>query len=89
MPELTSPGVEQTRIHNLPAASAILDCFQSHGHNEIDTARVYGGGSSGEHLGNLDFQKRSLGMGTKYYPHSDEPPVKLPPIPRRTYESTF
>jgi hypothetical protein len=48
MPGLTSPGVEQTRIHNLPAASTILDCFQSHDHNDIDTARVYGGGSSGE-----------------------------------------
>jgi aflatoxin B1 aldehyde reductase len=89
MPVLTSPGVEQTRIHNLPAASAILDYFQSHGHNKIDTARVYGGGSSGEHLGNLDWQNRGLGMGTKYYPRSDEPPAKLPLTSRRTYEGTF
>lgn len=26
--------------HNLP--TAILDVFKRHGHNEIDTARVYG-----------------------------------------------
>jgi aflatoxin B1 aldehyde reductase len=68
-PKFTPPGVEQTRIHTLPAASALLDVFQSHSHNEIDTARVYGGGSSEEYLGNLDWQKRGLVMGTKYYPH--------------------
>ncbi|KAN0092344.1 Aldo/keto reductase [Hyaloscypha variabilis] len=62
------PGVEQTRIHTLPAASGLLDVFQSHGHNEIDTARVYGGGSSEEYLGDLSWEKRGLIMGTKYYP---------------------
>jgi aflatoxin B1 aldehyde reductase len=47
----------------------MLDVFQSHGHKEIDTARVYGGGSSEEYLGNLNWQDRGLIMGTKYYPH--------------------
>lgn len=42
--------------------------FQSHGHSEIDTARVYGGGSSEEYLGQLDWQKRGLTMDTKLSP---------------------
>ena len=62
------PGAEQTRVHSLPACSAILDVFQRHGHREIDTARFYGEGSSEEYLGQLDWQKRGLIMDTKYYP---------------------
>lgn len=42
--------------------------FQKHGHNEIDTARAYGEGSSEEMLGELQWQKRELVMDTKYYP---------------------
>ncbi|KAI9726675.1 MAG: hypothetical protein M1834_008940 [Cirrosporium novae-zelandiae] len=63
------PGVEQTRVHNLKDAAAILDIFQKYGHNEIDTARVYGQGSSEEYLGELKWQDRKLVMDTKYYPH--------------------
>ena len=62
------PGAEQTRLHSLPACSAILDVFQRRGHREIDTARFYGEGSSEEYLGQLDWQKRGLIMDTKYYP---------------------
>ncbi|KAK9319815.1 hypothetical protein V1517DRAFT_331312 [Lipomyces orientalis] len=40
--------VEQARVHGLKDVSALLDLFQSHGHNEVDTARVYGQGSSEE-----------------------------------------
>ncbi|KAJ9139074.1 Aldo/keto reductase [Pleurostoma richardsiae] len=64
------PGVEQTRIHNLSDAAAVLDIFQKHGHNEVDTARVYGQGSSEEYLGQLDWQARNIVMETKYYPSS-------------------
>lgn len=61
-------GVEQTRVHSLDDAAAILDVFQRHGHSEIDTARYYGQGSSEEYLGKLDWQKRGIVMDTKYYP---------------------
>jgi aflatoxin B1 aldehyde reductase len=57
-----------TRVFTLDDTAAILDTFQKHGHNEIDTARVYGEGSSEEYLGNLDWQKRGLIMDTKLYP---------------------
>ena len=45
----------------------MLDIFQKYGHREIDTARVYGEGSSEEYLGQLDWQARGLVMGTKFY----------------------
>ena len=47
----------------------ILDIFQSHGHAEVDTARVYGGGTSEEYLGKLDWKKRGLIMETKLCVH--------------------
>lgn len=62
------PGVEQTRVHTVEEAAALLDVFQRHGHNEIDTARYYGQGSSEEYLGQLDWQSRGIVMDTKYYP---------------------
>ncbi|KAK9452840.1 NADP-dependent oxidoreductase domain-containing protein [Dipodascopsis uninucleata] len=61
-------GVEQARVHDLKDAGALLDIFQKFGHNEIDTARVYGEGSSEEYLGELEWQKRGIIMDTKYYP---------------------
>lgn len=61
-------GAEQSRVHDLKTASAILDVFQKHGHNEIDTARAYGEGSSETMLGDIDYPKRGIIMDTKYYP---------------------
>ncbi|KAK3061831.1 hypothetical protein LTS18_005345 [Coniosporium uncinatum] len=61
-------GVEQTRVHTLDETKALLDIFQKHGHNEIDTARFYGQGSSEEYLGQCDYEARGIVMDTKYYP---------------------
>lgn len=63
-------GAEQARVHDLADCAKILDVFQSHGHNEIDTARVYGGGSSEEYLGQLQWQQRGLILDTKLSPRS-------------------
>jgi aflatoxin B1 aldehyde reductase len=46
----------------------MLDAFQKHGHNEIDSARIYGGGSTEECLSQLRWQERDLVMGTKLIP---------------------
>ncbi|GAM42910.1 hypothetical protein TCE0_044r17304 [Talaromyces pinophilus] len=62
-------GVEQARIHDFKDASAMLDLFQSHGGKVVDTARVYGEGSSEEYLGELDWQGRGLVVDTKLYPN--------------------
>lgn len=67
---LGKEGAEQARVHDLKECAAILDVFQKHGHGEIDTARVYGGGSSEEYLGHLDWQKRGIIMDTKFSPRT-------------------
>lgn len=54
-------------MHDLKDAAAMLDVFQKYGHKEVDTARVYGGGSSDEYLGKLNWQERGLVMETKLY----------------------
>jgi aflatoxin B1 aldehyde reductase len=58
------------RVHAIAEAGKIVDVFQKHGHNEIDTARVYGNGSSERILADLDWQKRGILMDTKLYPNA-------------------
>ena len=50
-----------------------MDVFQKHGHSEIDTARVYGDGSTEELLAELDWEKRGIVMDTKLYPTANGP----------------
>ena len=57
-----------TRVHTLEDVQAILSEFRSHGHTEIDTARLYGGGSSEEFLGKLECEKQGLKLETKLWP---------------------
>ncbi len=58
------------RVHEPEIAAAILDTFQHHGHNEVDTARVYGAGSSEETLAEIGWKKRGIIMDTKLYPNA-------------------
>jgi len=60
--------VEQSRVHNLKDAGVLLDIFREHGHERVDTARIYGEGSSEEYLGGLQLQERRLVVDTKLYP---------------------
>ena len=46
----------------------MLNVFQMHWHDEIDTAQVYGGGSSEMDLDQLKWQDRGIVMGTKLMP---------------------
>lgn len=68
-------GTEEARVFSVDDCGAILDVFQKHGHNEVDTARFYGGGSSEEYLSLLNWQKRGLVMDTKYYPYVRREPA--------------
>ncbi|KAK4695495.1 aflatoxin B1 aldehyde reductase, partial [Lecanoromycetidae sp. Uapishka_2] len=61
-------GQEQSRVSDLSEAGKILDIFQSYGHNEVDTSRYYGSGTSEEYLGKLNWQDRGIVMDTKFYP---------------------
>eukprot|EP01117_Protostelium_nocturnum_P012095 TRINITY_DN4430_c0_g1_i1.p1 TRINITY_DN4430_c0_g1~~TRINITY_DN4430_c0_g1_i1.p1 ORF type:complete len:339 (+),score=77.61 TRINITY_DN4430_c0_g1_i1:469-1485(+) len=69
------PDKEGTRTTTLEDTKEILDVFQKHGHSEVDTARVYGGGSSEEYLGDIDWKSRGIKMQTKLYPTKGTPMV--------------
>jgi aflatoxin B1 aldehyde reductase len=51
----------------------IIDSFQAHGHSKIDTARIYGAGSSEPLLTQAEWQTRGLGIETKLYPTKSIP----------------
>nr|GAT43947.1 predicted protein [Mycena chlorophos] len=80
MPEQTSPlnvvmgamtfGAPNSgaRVTDLRDVEAILDAFRSHGHTEIDTARVYTGGTSEEYLGKIACKEKGLLIETKLAP---------------------
>ena len=59
---------EQSLVTDLSETGKTLDIFQSYGHNEVDTSRYYGSGSSEEYLGKLNWQERGIVMDTKFYP---------------------
>jgi aryl-alcohol dehydrogenase-like predicted oxidoreductase len=61
-------GAPLTRMHDLKDCAALLDVFQEHGHAQIDTARLYGFGSTEEYLSHLKWQDRGLLVGTKLNP---------------------
>ncbi|KAF2102305.1 Aldo/keto reductase [Rhizodiscina lignyota] len=63
-------GAEQARVYTHEEAGAILDTFCAHHHAELDTARSYGGGTSEEMLGELEWQKRGIIMQTKLSPRA-------------------
>ncbi|KAF8610222.1 Aldo/keto reductase [Ceratobasidium sp. AG-I] len=63
------PGSESARVETVQSVGEILDVFQSYGHVEVDTARVYTNGTSEELLGEVGWQKRGLIVETKFYPH--------------------
>ncbi|TFY72554.1 hypothetical protein EVG20_g438 [Dentipellis fragilis] len=59
---------ELTRVHDVKGVEAMLDVFQQHGYTEVDTARTYGGGTSEEFLGKVDWKGRGLKLETKLFP---------------------
>ena len=61
-----NPGAEGARIHTVDDVASVIDILQQHGHNEIDTARVYG--TSEALLGQLKWQERGLVIDTKLNP---------------------
>ncbi|CBQ68145.1 related to aflatoxin aldehyde reductase [Sporisorium reilianum SRZ2] len=72
-----SAGAEQSRVHDLADCRAILDIFAAHGHTELDTARMYGAGSSEAYLRQLGYTVPSAQHGftvaTKAFPSARRP----------------
>ncbi|KAF3283213.1 hypothetical protein TWF970_001191 [Orbilia oligospora] len=76
---LGKEGTEVARVHSIDTAAALLDIFVAHGHNEIDTARIYGSGTSEEYFATLKWKDRGLIMDTKLYPTARIPvPLNIP-----------
>lgn len=61
-------GTRSGQVTSISDQAAMLDAFQSHGHSEIDTARLYNNGHSELMLAKNDWQKRGLAIATKLYP---------------------
>ncbi|KZO95172.1 Aldo/keto reductase [Calocera viscosa TUFC12733] len=54
------------RIPDLPTAQKVLDTFYKDGYKELDTARMYGGGTTEAYLSKLDLKDSTI--DTKVYP---------------------
>ncbi|KAL3426666.1 aldo/keto reductase [Phlyctema vagabunda] len=50
------------------SVAPMIDLFQSHGHNKLDTNRLYGLGRSEKLIGESDWETRGLTIETKLYP---------------------
>ncbi|GAA5887498.1 hypothetical protein JCM6882_001430 [Rhodosporidiobolus microsporus] len=61
-------GAEMARVHDVKECEKMLDIFLSHGHNEVDSALIYGHGSSEEYLGKIDWKSRNVVVDTKLAP---------------------
>ncbi|KAI4870339.1 NADP-dependent oxidoreductase domain-containing protein [Hypoxylon rubiginosum] len=67
------PGHPMTRVHTLDEAKVMVDTFQKYGHDTLDTALVYGEGSSEEYLGSLNLASRGIKIDSKLYPTAVRP----------------
>lgn len=63
-PDETTGG----RVTSIDEYSKILDYFQAHGYNEIDTARIYVGGKQEAFTTEARWRERGLTLATKWYP---------------------
>ncbi|KAA8904688.1 hypothetical protein TRICI_005385 [Trichomonascus ciferrii] len=61
-------GIEGVRTSDPKEAQAILDTFKKHGHRDLDSARIYGNGTTEELLGELNWEDQGFEMHTKLYP---------------------
>ncbi|KAG9125937.1 hypothetical protein FRC07_005515 [Ceratobasidium sp. 392] len=74
-------GKNGVRSSELGECQSILDTFFSHGHTELDTARMYAEGTTEEHLSQLKLGDATI--GTKVYPV--EPGMHSPERLRATF----
>ncbi|GAA5926604.1 hypothetical protein JCM3775_001064 [Rhodotorula graminis] len=61
-------GEEMARVHDLADCERMLDLFLRHGHREVDSALIYGAGSSEQYLGNIDWKNKRVVVDTKLAP---------------------
>ena len=81
------PGSNSARVTSIDEYNKCLDYFQSQGYNEIDTARVYCGGTQEAFTSQARWQERGLSIATKVYPH--QPGLHKPAALRETLEKSL
>ncbi|EMC95952.1 hypothetical protein BAUCODRAFT_148802 [Baudoinia panamericana UAMH 10762] len=64
------------RISSPSEAAQLLDLCAQHHVSELDTARVYGWGTSEEMLGELRYEERGFSVSTKLFPSKGFPGIK-------------
>ncbi|OKL59013.1 hypothetical protein UA08_05683 [Talaromyces atroroseus] len=65
------PGDGRTRVHRVEKAQQMVELYKSYGHKDVDTARIYGNGSSEEFLGKMNLE--SVNLDTKLFPSAVNP----------------
>jgi aflatoxin B1 aldehyde reductase len=75
------------RITDLNDFKTALDIFQERGHTELDTARVYGGGTQEGFTRQAGWKERGLSIATKLYPLS--PGMHKPEVIIRDFETSL
>ncbi|EIW83559.1 Aldo keto reductase [Coniophora puteana RWD-64-598 SS2] len=78
-------GKNGVRNSGVSECQAIVDVFLSHGHQELDTARMYGEGTTEELLSQLDLEHTML--DTKVYPVT--PGAHKPEALRETFSTSL
>ncbi|CAO1634007.1 unnamed protein product [Parajaminaea phylloscopi] len=73
-------GAEQARVFKPDDCQKILDVVKAHGHDELDTARMYGAGTSEEMLKQLGAEKQGFKIATKVFPSARMPGLKSPTL---------
>ncbi|TFK92408.1 Aldo/keto reductase [Polyporus arcularius HHB13444] len=79
------PGKNGVRTSDLKECQEILDVFFSHGHKELDTARVYAEGTTEHHLSKLNLKGATV--DTKVYP--TKPGDHAPSALRATFQTSL
>lgn len=82
---IANEGEFGSRIHDLGTAQKFIDVFKSHGHTELDTARLYGEGTTEEMLGKLNCS--GLSIDSKCFPA--KPGDHKPELVKATLEKTL
>ncbi|KAK0483578.1 Aldo/keto reductase [Armillaria novae-zelandiae] len=79
------PGSSAVRVTDKKEAQDILDTFFGFGHKELDTARIYCGGTTEQLLSQLDLQEATI--DTKVYPV--KPGDHTPHVLRETFQTSL
>ncbi|KAI5479108.1 Aldo/keto reductase [Pseudohyphozyma bogoriensis] len=64
-PDSGGPGAT---VHDIKDCEEMLKVYVSQGHNEIDNAHIYNGGTAEEYLGQIDYKSLGIVVDTKLYP---------------------